>query len=113
MHSIHKVETDGAKNKPSEIFNLLTQKKTSAQSAQAGDTTMTEPWYHLDWWVISLDKMQAVYCSVRIRLMYQNPMQMKHVYLLFSQLYKANKFMQRVTESGHLTLCSYRDTTVI
>lgn len=26
---MHKVETDGAKNKPSEIFNLLTQKTAS------------------------------------------------------------------------------------
>ena len=30
VQSIHKVETDGSKNKPSEIFNLLTQKTASA-----------------------------------------------------------------------------------
>lgn len=29
VQSIHRVETDGAKNKPSKIFNLLTQKTTS------------------------------------------------------------------------------------
>lgn len=29
MQGIHKVETDGAKNKPSKIFNLLTQKTHS------------------------------------------------------------------------------------